>query len=74
MNEAAKGSTNCPAAYPSGRGDRYSVALNAALLILEDIDTSPTASQPIRLATVIEHVLDAIYEAERQLRTVQHES
>lgn len=42
--------------------DRYEVALDAALLILEEVDTLPNSNRPVRLATVIFIVLDAIYD------------
>jgi len=64
MHEADPPVTGQPVAAKSGTGDRYSVALSAALLILEDIDASPASNQPIRLAKVIGHVLDAIYAAD----------
>jgi|GEM_PF-6441621 len=65
----------CPAAIeslspnrPAGR-DRYSVALNAALQILEDVDTLPKSNLPVRLGVVIGHVLDAIYAADSEERS-----
>ena len=54
--------------------DRYAVALDAALLILEEVDTLPKSNVPVRLAKVIGIVLDAIYEAEKQPHGVQHDS
>ena len=57
--------TGQPVAAKPDTGDRYSVALSAALLILEDVDASPASSQLIRLAKVIGYVLDAIYAAEQ---------
>ncbi|MBS0263097.1 MAG: hypothetical protein JSS02_14230 [Planctomycetes bacterium] len=47
-----------------GKHDRYAVALDAALQILEDLDTLPGSNAPVRLATVIGIVLDALYEAD----------
>ena len=71
MNASNRKSTDCPAqteqspaSNPAGV-DRYTVALNAALLILETVDTSPPSNSPTRLANVIGICLDAIYEAER---------
>jgi len=54
--------------------DRYAVALDAALAILEEVDTLPRSNEPVRLAKVIGIVLDAIYEAEKQLQGVQYDS
>jgi hypothetical protein len=56
---------------PVGR-DRYAVALDAALMILEEIDTLPDSTMPVRLAKVTFIVLDAIYDAERHLG-VEHD-
>jgi hypothetical protein len=47
-----------------GKHDRYAVALDAALQILEDLDTLPGSNAPVRLATVIGIVLDALYKAD----------
>lgn len=53
--------------------DRYEVALDAALLILEEVDTLPNSNKPVRLAKVIFIVLDAIYESEEQRTAVGDE-
>lgn len=73
---AMQGSPNRIDCQPDGDGqgirgnqavrDRYAVALDAALLILEEVDTLPKSNAPVRLAKVIGIVLDAIYESERQ--------
>ena len=55
--------------------DRYAVALDAALLILEEVDTLPKSNAPVRLAKVIGIVLDAIYDGNgRQSEGARHES
>lgn len=70
MNGSADGSNRQPvSARPAAEGqpagsDRYSVALDAALEILETVDTLPKSNRPVRLAKVIGIVLDAIYESE----------
>ncbi len=76
-------SDSCKRIYPTTTGrqpehspgapDRYAMALDAALLILEEVDASPKSNMPVRLAKVIGIVLDAIYESEKQLQKVQHD-
>ena len=71
MNGSIHKNISCPTnagqqkAEDSAGGERYWVALDAALLILETVDASPPSNGPARLAKVIGICLDAIYEAER---------
>lgn len=43
--------------------DRYDIALDAALTILEDLDRLPPSNRPTRLAKVLGTILDALYES-----------
>ena len=55
------------------RREPYWAALDAALMILEQVDTLPKSNLPVRLATVLGIVLDVIHEAEKQREVVQHD-
>lgn len=65
LNDASGNSAACNATCAVKR-DRYSLALDVALTILEELDRLPPSNGPVRLAIVIGIVLDAIYESERQ--------